>query len=379
MMLNTPEEEWKATRTMMSPVFTTSRLKAMIPKIVATSNKFCTRLLLEGEKKAAVEISGMFESSAMDTTAALVYSLDLNTHENLDHPLVKCCKGFFGNLGGWRMILLFIMSRVFKLLPFEFPSKKGTEYVKEFTRHMAHQRCASKEKFEDVLQLCLDAVMSGRSPDNFKISESEIEDIAAQCMLFFVAGSDSVTVTLIWTAYCLALYPECQEKVIEEIDNAVKQSGVTYESLKDMPYLEAAISESLRLYTLDSLLMRRCTQETSVAGIKVHPGMSIEIPIHGMHRDPEFFPEPDCFKPERFLPENKEALVPYTYQAFGAGPRNCVGQRMGMLQAKATLACLLQKIEFQRCSETQVPLKLQARSLALQSTEPVKLRCVPRV
>ncbi|CAN7975319.1 unnamed protein product [Ixodes persulcatus] len=65
--------------------------------------------------------------------------------------------------------------------------------------------------------------MSGRSPDNFKISESEIEDIAAQCMLFFIAGSDSVTLTLTWTAYCLALHPECQEKVIEEIDNAVKQ------------------------------------------------------------------------------------------------------------------------------------------------------------
>ncbi|CAN7949287.1 unnamed protein product [Ixodes pacificus] len=145
------------------------------------------------------------------------------------------------------------MSRVFKLLPLEFPSKKGTEYVKEFTRHMAHQRCASKQRFEDVLQLCLDAVMSGRSADNVKISESEIEDIAAQCMLFFIAGSDSVTLTLTWTAYSLALHPECQEKVIEEIDNAVKQNGVTYDSLKDMPYLEAAINETLRLYTPDSL------------------------------------------------------------------------------------------------------------------------------
>uniref|UniRef100_A0A4D5RV80 Putative cytochrome n=1 Tax=Ixodes scapularis TaxID=6945 RepID=A0A4D5RV80_IXOSC len=198
-------------------------------------------------------------------------------------------------------------------------------------------------------------------------------------MLFFIAGSDTVTITLTWTAYSLALHPECQKKVIEEIDNAVKQNGVTYESIKDMPYLEAVINETLRLYPPDSLLMRRCTQETSVAGIKIHPGMAIEIQIHGMHRDPEFFPEPDCFKPERFLPENKEALVPYTYQAFGVGPRNCVGQRMGMLQTKATLACLLQKIKFQRCSETQVPLKLRTRSLILQPTEPVKLRCVPRV
>uniref|UniRef100_A0A4D5RMP3 Putative cytochrome n=1 Tax=Ixodes scapularis TaxID=6945 RepID=A0A4D5RMP3_IXOSC len=379
MMLNSPEEEWKTTRTMMSPAFTTSRLKAMIPKIITTSDEFCKRLLLEGEKKGALEVSEMFESCAMDTTAALVYSLDLNTHENLDHPLVKCCKGFFRNLGGWKMILLFTMSRVFKLLPLEFPSKKGTEYVKEFTRHMAHQRCASKEKFEDVLQLCLDAVMSGRSPDNFKISESEIEDIAAQCMLFFIAGSDTLTITLTWTAYSLALHPECQEKAIEEIDNAVKQNGVTYEALKEMPYLEAAINETLRMYTPDSLLIRRCTQETSVAGIKIHPGMAIEIQIQGMHHDPEFFPEPECFKPERFLPENKEALVPYTYQAFGAGPRNCVAQRMGIIQTKATLACLLRNIKFQRCTETPVPLKLQTASWLLQSLKPVKLGCISRI
>ncbi|CAN7942829.1 unnamed protein product, partial [Ixodes hexagonus] len=246
------------------------------------------------------------------------------------------------------------MSRVFKMLPLEFPSKKGSEYVKAFTRHMAQQRCASKESCEDVLQLGLDAVLRGRSPDNYEIPESDIEEITSQCMLFFVAGSDTVTSTLTYTAYSLALNPECQQRVIEEIDNAVKEKGITYESLRDMIYLEAAINEALRMYSPDAFLLRRCTQETSVGGIHFRPGMCVEIPIRGMHYDPEFFPEPDCFKPERFLPENKDSILPYTYLAFGAGPRNCVGQRMGMLQTKATLACLLQKIKFERCSETLV-------------------------
>ncbi|CAN8015224.1 unnamed protein product [Ixodes persulcatus] len=145
-----------------------------------------------------------------------------------------------------------------------------------------------------------------------------------------------------------------------------------------MPYLEAVINEALRMYAPEPFLVRRCTQETSVAGIQVRPGMSIEIPMEGIHRDAEFFPEPDCFKPERFLPENKAALVPYTFLAFGAGPRNCVGQRMGIVQTKATLACLLQKIKFERSSETPVPLKLQAGSWVPHPLEPVKLKCVPR-
>ncbi|KAM7312684.1 cytochrome P450 3A41 [Ixodes scapularis] len=378
-MLNTPDEEWKAARSIMSTALTTSRLKAMITEIISAADKFCTRLLLEGENKSAVEVSKMFEGCAINAMAALVYSVDLDPHETPDHPLVKCGNEFSASLNGWKMILLSSMPTVYKLLPMKFSSNKGTEYFKEFTRHMAQQRCASNQRFDDVLQLCLDDLAHGRSHDNFKISEPTIEDLAAQCMQFLVAGSDIVALTLMWTAYSLASHPECQEKVLREIDIAVKQNGVTYEALKEMPYLEAVINEALRMYTPDSFLIRRCTQEISVAGIEVRPGMCIEIPIEGIHHDPEFFPEPECFKPERFLPENKDALVPYTFLAFGAGPRNCVAQRMGIIQTKATLACLLRNIKFQRCTETPVPLKLQTASWLLQSLKPVKLGCISRI
>uniref|UniRef100_A0A6B0UYA5 Putative cytochrome p450 cyp3/cyp5/cyp6/cyp9 subfamily protein n=1 Tax=Ixodes ricinus TaxID=34613 RepID=A0A6B0UYA5_IXORI len=146
-------------------------------------------------------------------------------------------------------------------------------------------------------------------------------------MLFFVGGSDTITLTLTWTAYSLALHPECQKKVLKEIDSAVKQNGVTYESLKDMPYLEAVINEALRMYAPEPFLVRRCTQEISVAGIQVRPGMSIEIPMEGIHRDAEFFPNPtvssqkdSCLKTRRLLFRTRSLLsVPGHETALARG------------------------------------------------------------
>ncbi|KAH9377112.1 hypothetical protein HPB48_011691 [Haemaphysalis longicornis] len=98
--------------------------------------------------------------------------------------------------------------------------------------------------------------------------------------------------------------------------------------------------------------MRLCTEETTVAGIRFKPGMCVDIPLAAMHRDPEYFPEPEKYNPERFLPENKDKVKPFSFIPFGAGPRNCVGMRLGLLQTKTTLASMLSRVRFEPCPET---------------------------
>ncbi|KAH6933708.1 hypothetical protein HPB50_017674 [Hyalomma asiaticum] len=95
-----------------------------------------------------------------------------------------------------------------------------------------------------------------------------------------------------------------------------------------------------------------CTEETTVAGVRFKPGMCVDIPLAGIHHDAEYFPEPEKFNPERFLPENKDNVRPFTYMPFGVGPRNCVAMRLGILQAKASLACLFRKVKLETCPET---------------------------
>src|SRR5699024_10874787 len=81
-----------------------------------------------------------------------------------------------------------------------------------------------------------------------------------------------------------------------------------------------------------------------------------EISIMALHYNPEFYPEPEHFNPERFMPENKHLLVPYTFLAFGDGPRNCLGRRYAFQNIKLCLAKLLIKFRFEPTPET--PRKL---------------------
>ena len=91
-------------------------------------------------------------------------------------------------------------------------------------------------------------------------------------------------------------------------------------------------------------------------GLTIKKGMSIQIPIHAIHHCPDFYPSPNRFDPERFLPENRDKLIPYTYLPFGAGPRNCVGMRFALMEAKTAAAILVYKYRFFKTPNTQPKL-----------------------
>ncbi|GBN86555.1 Cytochrome P450 3A8 [Araneus ventricosus] len=92
-------------------------------------------------------------------------------------------------------------------------------------------------------------------------------------------------------------------------------------------------------------------------GIVVPKGMNIMIPIYAMQRDPKLFPDPEKFDPDRFSPEKRADIVPYSYLPFGDGPRVCIGMRFSQIQVKTCIACVIANFKILRCPETKVPLE----------------------
>lgn len=95
----------------------------------------------------------------------------------------------------------------------------------------------------------------------------------------------------------------------------------------------------------------------------VPKGTYVVIPAFAFHRDPELYPNPDKFDPERFSPENKPKIDPLSFLPFGEGPRSCIGLRFGMLQMKLGLAVMLQQFQFDICDQTKIPLEIDNVSL----------------
>jgi len=103
--------------------------------------------------------------------------------------------------------------------------------------------------------------------------------------------------------------------------------------------------------------------------VQLNVGDIFIMPMFGLQRDPKYFPEPEKFQPERFSDENKDKIVPYSYIPFGSGPRNCIGSRFAILEAKAVLYHLLSNFEIVPVEKTSIPLALKKGSLGVAAQD----------
>ena len=141
---------------------------------------------------------------------------------------------------------------------------------------------------------------------------------------------------------------------------AINDDGeIDYDVLSKLPYLDAVISETLRKYPPVQRLERTSTQSYQIpnTSIVINKGDVVYVPVYAIHHDEEYYPDPEKFIPERFLPENRHKIKPFTYLPFGSGPRNCIGMRFGLLEAKLALAKIITKYKFVKSANTQVPLE----------------------
>lgn len=129
----------------------------------------------------------------------------------------------------------------------------------------------------------------------------------------------------------------------------------------------------MRKYPPATNLLRIVTKPYKVpdTNIKLPNGLMVLVPIYALHNDPEFYPNPEIYNPDRFTPEETQKRNPFTFMPFGEGPRVCIGLRFGMMQAKVGLATLLNNFTFELSPRTTVPLEFDPKSLVLCAKDPM--------
>lgn len=114
------------------------------------------------------------------------------------------------------------------------------------------------------------------------------------------------------------------------------------------------INETLRMFSPAKRLDRVASNDYEYNGLKIDKGQIIMVPIYTLHHDPEIYPNPDVFDPERFNEENRKTRENVVFLPFGAGPRNCIGLRFALMEMKLFLSTILSKYRFVKCEITPV-------------------------
>uniref|UniRef100_T1GP68 Cytochrome P450 n=1 Tax=Megaselia scalaris TaxID=36166 RepID=T1GP68_MEGSC len=163
--------------------------------------------------------------------------------------------------------------------------------------------------------------------------------IVAQAAVFFTAGYEGPSSIMSFALYELCQNQEIQKKLRKEIkETLIKSDGpLTYDLVQSMEYLGMVVQEVIRMYPRMFLKNPKDTYKLDNKLIISHL-THVYIPIYAIHRDPQYFPEPNTFNPERFIPENNPSMA---YMPFGLGSHNCIGKRLGLLQLKIGLIHVL--------------------------------------
>ncbi|XP_061455417.1 cytochrome P450 3A9-like [Rhineura floridana] len=384
------DEQWRRIRTVLSPTFTSGKLKEMFPIIKHYGEVLVQNVQKNVEKDERVVVKDVFGAYSMDVVTSTSFGVNIDSMNNPGDPFVKEIQKLTKfRAFDPRFILIFMFPFLipfFKLLNINLFDKDALNF---FTRSFAKMKEARQKEGQgsrvDFLQLMINSqsaksANSDQESNGLSHSYKGLTDteILAQAFIFVFAGYEPTSNSLGYAAYLLATHPDVQQKLQDEIDTILpNKAPLTYDAIMQLEYLDMVLSETQRLYPLGGRIERLCKKDVEINGVTILKGMVVMIPPSVLHRDPEYWPEPDEFRPERFSKENKEKVDPYTYLPFGAGPRNCLGMRFGLVTMKVAMANLLQHFSFRVCKETQIPLELSNLAF-LVPKKPIVLKFVPR-
>ncbi|KAF0309947.1 Cytochrome P450 9e2 [Amphibalanus amphitrite] len=341
--------KWKETRSVMSPTFSASKLKAMYQLTLDNAQNLLKYINAQQVDKGEVEIKEAFGKFTMDNIAASAFGINCNsfTDPNSKFAAMSASLSDFDPLSMLQFIVQGVSAKLAALIP--TPVDKAGEFFRSAVLKTISHREKNPSSTRDFLQLLMDT----KDKDGKRILSDS--SIVAQSILFLFAGYETTATLLTFAAYCLALDQEIQQRVQQEVDDAVERhGGLTYEAVMDMPYLDRVISETLRLYSPAPRTERVCTKKYTLPGsdLVIDVGTLLAIPVLPIHRDPEYYPDPLRFDPDRFLPEEKEKRHPCSYLPFGSGPRNCIAMRFALFEAKVALVTMLRELTLKPTPQT---------------------------
>lgn len=235
--------------------------------------------------------------------------------------------------------------------------------IRTLLRQIVRQRRDAGVDEGDLLSM----ILFTRDEQGQPMSEEEAVD---QLVSLFFAGQDTTSAALAWAWHLLLAHPEVAQRAQAEVDHVLGNRPISLEQVPKLPYLEAIIKETLRLYPTATFITRTTLESFTIDNWHFPEDALVIINIFELHRRAELYCKPTLFRPERFLDEHEQPER-YAYMPFGAGSRICMGNMFAMLEAQVILATMLQRVKLERANNRPVAMDMQ---IALRPRDPLLVR-----
>jgi cytochrome P450 len=199
-------------------------------------------------------------------------------------------------------------------------------------------RIIAKRRAGEPKDDLLGVLLAAQDDDGARMDDKQLRD---EAITLFLAGHETTALTLAHTLYLLSRHPDVERALHEEVARVLGDRAPTAADVKALPYTERVLKESMRLYPPAWTLGREAHEEVVVQGRRLPKGAQIMVSQWVVHRDPRWFPNPEGFDPDRWLPERAKSIPRFAYFPFGAGPRVCIGNHFAMMEATLILALIV--------------------------------------
>ncbi|MCM4158352.1 cytochrome P450 [Antarcticibacterium flavum] len=324
-LLTSEGEHWKKQRKLIQPAFHKKKLVLLLESIKSAISTELNKI----ETGKSIDIFPIFNDLAFQTVVKSLFSSAVGQKEinrlqyiteAAQRMLVKELRQPY--LGWW----------------FTFSGKIKehidlTNEARDILRMLIDERRTSGERQDDLLDMLLEA----RYDDG---SSMENEQLIDEILILFTAGHETTSNALTFTAQLLSRHPEAQEKILEEVKKAERDTNTIIEFIQACSYTKMVLEEAMRLYPPAYFIDRVNNEDDVFDGMMIPKGSSLLFSMYEIHRHKDFWNEPEEFRPDRFEDPKKYSSC---YYPFGAGPRMCIGNNFAMYEMILAVAQLVSR------------------------------------
>ncbi|ORY97299.1 cytochrome P450 [Syncephalastrum racemosum] len=353
----THKADHKQRRRVLAPAFSMKYLKSLEPFMSQTTEALLNRI--DRDIEATMDESGygtvdlwvLLQCLAIDIIGETAFGQTFHMLEQSNH-FVPATIDSFTKAGTY--IAVHPIQGPIQVALSSTHLVKNMLKLRRFMRGIIEERIHSGEPRNDILKILIDSQKARDAEDRLSLHA-----IANETILFLIAGSETTSNTIGFVMIRLLQEPAVFSRLRHDIDQVPLKEGQVifeHEHLKNIPYLDAVINETMRLDSIAaSSLDRKATEDTLLGGrVFVPKGTTVLLNLMHAQTNEAYWPQAKAFIPERWLDDNKEHIVsadPDAFYPFSLGSRNCIGRNFAMQEMRLAIATLIKHYDFQSMPE----------------------------